>query len=129
MEDERYARQRSSFLVRTTDLREPEAEAIAYSELGYSISGIGKMIDTSGSTVQNYLERAMALYGLDIAEPAPKEDLQQSCELIEPGYHRTLESDKEKEEWVKFVDRHRDKIPQEWVHEVLEAAESDGITP
>lgn len=126
LSEDRYTTQRGRYLARTTDLREPEAEAVSYSELGYSISGISKKMDVSQSTIQEYLEKAMALYGLEIAETLLPDDDPPDYERVEPGYHETI-PEEEQEVWVKYVDRHRDKLPKEWVHDVVSAAKEDGI--
>jgi len=126
--DERYTIQRGRYLARTTDLRAPEAEAISYAELGYSTSGISKQIDVSQSTVQEYLEKAMALYGLEIAETLLPGEESSDYERVEPGYHNTLQEE-ERSVWLTYVNRHRDKFPQEWVHEVISSAREDGIEP
>jgi hypothetical protein len=128
IDEERYATQRGRYLARTTDLRAPEAKAISYAELGYSTIGISKQIDVSQSTVQEYLEKAMALYGLDIAETLLPDEEPPDYERVEPGYHDTL-SDEEGSVWVKYVDRHRDKLPREWVHDVTSSAREDGLKP
>lgn len=126
-DDDRYATQRGRYLAKTTELRKPEAKAVAYTERGYSFDGVAKQMDTSESTVKDYMERAMALYGLEITETLlPDEEPPDYDDEVDPGYHETLdESDQEK--WVKFVTRHQDKLPQEWAHEVVEAARDDGV--
>lgn len=129
MDVQRYATQRGRYLARTTDLRKPEAKAIAYAEQGFSINGISKKLDVSESTVKDYLERAMAQYGLEIAETLLPDEEPPDYEKVGPGYHRNLKNTQDKEEWVKLVDRHRDKLPQEWVHNVLGPAKNDGIKP
>ena len=115
---ERYAVQRGRYLARTTELREPEAKAIAYAEQGYSSNGISKKIGVSESTIKDYLGRAMALYGLEIAETVlPSEEL--------PDYHRVNSdyanqlSEEEEKKWREYVRRYSDRLPQEWVHEIM----------
>ena len=48
---ERWARERARYIDRTTDFDRTEAEIIAFAELGYSHSGIGKHVDVTESTV------------------------------------------------------------------------------
>jgi hypothetical protein len=48
---ERRASERARYLAATTDLADREAEAVAYSELGYSHAGIAKHVDSTESTV------------------------------------------------------------------------------
>lgn len=129
MDVHRYATQRGRYLTRTTDLREPEAKAIAYTERGYSINGVAKNIDTSESTVKTYMERAMAMYGLEITETLLPNEEPPDYEAVDPGYHRTLENEANQKKWLKYVDRYREKLPQEWVHSVLEEAKEDGFKP
>lgn len=121
----RFTTQRARFLARSTKLREPEAKAVAYSEAGYSISGISKNIDVSQSTVQEYLERAMALYGLDICETLLPNETPTEVERVNPGYHNQLDKE-DRSKWLTYVRRHKDKLPQEWVHEVIDSAKEDG---
>lgn len=127
-DDDRYATQRSRYLAKTTELRKPEAKAVAYTERGYSFDGVAKQMDTSESTVKDYMQRAMALYGLEVTETLlpDEEPPDYDGEEVEPGYHESL-SEYEREKWVKFVTRHQDKLPQEWAHEVVEAARADGV--
>jgi len=61
--DERLAHERARYVVRTTELRAAEADAVAYAELGYSASGIATQIDRGESTVRAYLARTIAGYG------------------------------------------------------------------
>jgi len=61
--DERLAHERARYLEATTSLRGDEAEAVAYSELGYSTSTIARKLGSTSSTVSAYLERAIAAYG------------------------------------------------------------------
>jgi hypothetical protein len=50
-EPERWAKERARYIRRTTDFDSTEAEIIAFAELGYSHSGIGKRVDVTESTV------------------------------------------------------------------------------
>jgi hypothetical protein len=50
-EPERWARERARYVHRVTDFDRTEAEIIAFAELGYSHSGIGKHADVTESTV------------------------------------------------------------------------------
>jgi predicted transcriptional regulator len=126
MDDDRYATQRGRYLAQTTELRKPEATAIAYTELGYSFDGVAKQMDTSESTVKDYMQRAMAQYGLEMAETLLPDEEPSDYEEVKPGYHETLD-EYEREKWVKFVTRHQEKLPQEWAHEVVQAARDDGV--
>lgn len=129
MDDHRYATQRGRYLARITDLREPEAKAIAYTELGYSFNGLAKHLDTSESTVKDYMGKAMALYGLGITETLLPEQELPDYQRVDPGYHRSLSNRRDKEKWIQLVDRYREKLPREWVTDVLREAKADGISP
>jgi hypothetical protein len=125
LDDDRYATQRATQLARGTLLRKVEAEAVAYSERGYSRPGIANKMDSSKGTIQKYHEKALALYGMqatgvrtDGESPPPVPD------QVEPGYHQEL-VDPEQKRWLTYVDRHRNNLPQSWVHEVLDAARDD----
>ena len=122
MDDDRYATQRARYISRTTDLRKPEARAVAYSERGYSIRGAAKRLDTTESTVQAYLQRAMARYGLGVSETLLPGEEPPELEEVSPEYHREL-AGPEKRTWLTYVDRHREKLPQEWVAGVEDSAE------
>lgn len=129
MNDHRRVAKRGRYLAQTTDLRPPEGMAVAYTELGFSFNGIAKNIDTTETTVRGYIERAMALYGLDIAETLLPGEESPDYEQVEPTYYRTLENETEQRAWVKYVVRHEDRLPQEWVNSALEAAREDGVHP
>ena len=109
-EHERLAHERAQFLQRQTNLRAPEAEAVAWSELCYSESGIAKKLDTSPSTVGAYLERAVAQYGPEAAHARASFDVQRSLsevaddEIVSwPAHYR--------ETWRQAVERHPDRAP------------------
>jgi DNA-binding CsgD family transcriptional regulator len=126
-DEDRYTTQRGRYIAKTTDLRDPEAKAVAYSERGYSFDGIAKELDTGESTVQGYMERAMALYGLEVAETLLPSEEPADLEQVGSDYHKSLDSHSEKKKWLKFVKRHEEKLPTEWVHDVFQAARDDGI--
>ena len=50
-EPERWAKERARYIDRTTDFDRTEAEIIAFAELGFSHSGIGKRASVTESTV------------------------------------------------------------------------------
>lgn len=127
MDADRYATQRGRYLARTTDLRQPEAEAVAYSERGYSFDGIAKKLDVSESTAQEYMERAMALYGLEIAETMLPTENPPDYEMVDVDYLDKLSDRTELETWVKYVDRHADKLPADWTNKIIEQAESEKL--
>lgn len=70
----------------------------------------------------------MALYGLEIAETLLPEEGPPDYERVEIGYHKQLKEE-EQVKWIKYVDRHRERLPQSWVNSVIESAKEDGIKP
>ncbi|WP_224271046.1 hypothetical protein [Haloprofundus salinisoli] len=128
-DDDRYATQRARYLSRKTELRMVEAKAVAYSERGYSVSGMARAMDTNPGTAQGYLELAEAQYGFEITETThlPGEEVA-DYEPVEPGYHETL-ARKDAQTWVDLVEKHQKRLPATWAHNVLDAAREDGFTP
>lgn len=60
---ERWVERRAEYLSSTdVALRETVAEAVAWSELGYSSTGIAKKMDVGDSTAKKYLDRASQKY-------------------------------------------------------------------
>ena len=124
MDEDRYTTRRTSYLARITELRRSEAEAVAWSELGYSYGGIAKMMDSSKGTVKQYMQRAMALYGLRISEPVMPDEEPPDYERVGPEYLNEL-GDEVKKRWLRILDDQRDGLPQEWVAEIEDAAENE----
>lgn len=125
--DERYATQRARYLARSTNLRKIEGEAVAFAERGYSANGIAKKMDTSASTAQGYLKRAWAEYGMEVGlEKVLPGEQPPDYERVDPGYHRDLPPE-ERERWVGLVVDHADKLPADWVADVLDEAKADGL--
>lgn len=60
----RAVEQRARYLDRTTVLRRREAEALAWRERGWSLSGIAKQIEAGETTVADYMDRVTARYGV-----------------------------------------------------------------
>lgn len=127
LSDDRYATQRSAQLARELDLRRPEAYAVAYSERGYSHSGMAKPMDTSEGTVSGYLERATVLYGFEIAEThvPPGAELP-SYERVDADYYRSRERT-DQLEWLDRVKKYEGKLSQEFVNAIEDAAREDGV--
>jgi hypothetical protein len=108
---ENKAKERGRYIAATTALRDAEAEAIAYSELGFSEAGIAKKIDSTTSTVGEYLDRAVAQYGPEIAHARADFDAERDFEEVTaeeisswPTHYR--------ETWRDAVDRHPDRAPE-----------------
>jgi len=62
--EERWVERRTQFLDANEDFREPECRAIAWSELGYSSSGIAKHMDSTEGTVKKYLRAVEKRHGV-----------------------------------------------------------------
>lgn len=109
-DEETNAHERARYVEATTDLRGPEADAVAYSELGYSNHGIAKRIDSTTSTVGTYLQRVIAQYGPEAAharaEFVPNRDLETvtADEIAEwPKHYRKV--------WGDAVEAQPDRAP------------------
>jgi hypothetical protein len=71
---DRRAKDRGAFLVETTDLGYGEALIVAYSELGFSASGIGKRepVGLTEGTVDARLDEIAERYGSEAAMVRPQ---------------------------------------------------------
>jgi DNA-binding CsgD family transcriptional regulator len=108
--DERIAHERARYLEATTELRPVEADAVAWSELGYSSSAIAKQIDSGASTVTTYLERAIAAYGPEAAHARATSDLATDADLTPVAEGDVLEWPAHyREVWRDAVERHPDR--------------------
>lgn len=126
LSDERYAKQRGSMLARQLDLRKVEAMAVAYAERGYSRSGIAKEMDTSEGTVEQYHQKAMALYGFEILETKDVDNELPEYERVDADYFRSRPRADQKT-WVKMVLDENNRLPMEFVNDVKENALADGL--
>ena len=117
--DERYVTMRSRFLARQPDLRKVEAEAIAWSELGYSRAGMAKedRMDTGKSTVKGYHQKAAALYGMEILWTTVPGVEKKSYDRITSEDVIKM-SDGEREQWLEAFQQQKEGLPQEWVNDV-----------
>jgi DNA-binding CsgD family transcriptional regulator len=59
---------RARYIAGATDISRTTAQALAYSELGYSTSGIAGQLDCAESTARGYLDRIIARFGPRAAE-------------------------------------------------------------
>lgn len=128
---DRAITQRANYLSRATDLRKKEAKAIAWTGRGYSWRSVARRLDTGKSTAKGWIERAMAQYGLSIAETLTDGQLEPplsepSYEAVGPDYLDTLEREDQRR-WVECVDRHHDSLPQEWVAPIMDEIRSRGL--
>lgn len=65
LDEERRVERRASYLERTTTLSGPTATAVAWSEEGYSVSGIAAAMGSTPGTVRQHLDRVTARYGVE----------------------------------------------------------------
>jgi DNA-binding CsgD family transcriptional regulator len=117
--DERVAHERARYLEATTDLRAVEADAVAYSELGYSSSGIAKQIDSTESTVRSYLKRTIAEYGPEAVHARATGDLATEADLspVDPGDVEEW-PDHYVDAWLDAVESHPERAPDAAAPEV-----------
>lgn len=119
---EHRAEQRGRYIAATTDLRAVEAEAVAYSELGFSTAGIATQMDSTATTVSGYLTRAVAQYGPEIAYA--RRDFEPQRDFEEVGAEDiTSWPPHYRETWREAVERHPDHAP-----DVATPDLSDGVT-
>ncbi len=104
------AKHRAAYLRRTTELTDREADALAYSELGFSYRGVAKRIDSTAGTVRQYLERAAATYGPHIAGCRTHFETDHDLEPVEPEDTERWVSGV-RERWFALVERHPDRAP------------------
>ena len=114
---ETRANERARYIEATTDLRAAEANAIAYSELGYSNGGIAKKIDATASTVGEYLQRAIAQYGPEAAHARADFQRDRDFDVVTaeqiaqwPSHYRDV--------WADAVEAHPDRAPEAATPEV-----------
>jgi DNA-binding CsgD family transcriptional regulator len=107
---ETKARRRAAYLRRTTELTDREADALAYSELGFSYRGVAKQIDSTTGTVKQYLERAAATYGPHVAGCRNYFEVDTDLEPVEPDDTERWVSGV-RERWFSLVERHPDRAP------------------
>ena len=125
----REALERAQFLEATSELGENEANVLAFSELGYSCSGIAKHVGCAQTTAEAVLERIAARYGEQAIWPK-KADERGKTKLSEVERGRYLDMPTcQREWWVDIVRRHPREAP-EWAVEEFGVAgdeeEDDG---
>jgi len=77
-DEERWIDRRSQYLKRAAPLNDTQAEIIAWSELGYSSSGIAKKAELGETTVRSHLDEIAERFGASAtwARRADKIDLE-----------------------------------------------------
>lgn len=129
---DRWATERSRYLKRALELRGKQAKAIAYTEQGFSWSGVADRMDSTKGTVSSWIERAMVLYGLEIAETLSPDELEPPVDTptydrVGPEYLDSLQLE-DRKLYAEYFDRHRDKLPAGWVAEMGEELRTRGLT-
>lgn len=130
-DEQRLITQRGNYLARSTDLRETEAEALAYTQFGYSWQAVAKELGSGQSTVKDWMERAMAQYGLEITETLAPDELEPplskpSHEEVGIEYLDELQTDADRKRWAECVERNTQKLPRSWVNEIVDELEDRG---
>jgi hypothetical protein len=115
---------RAARLRNGTALSDREALAVAYSNLGFSTSGIAKRTGRSEGTIQQYLDRAAAGYGLSVIEtPGPSEwSLGGMPAPITPYQIRTM-SHSRRWAYTEVARSHPDRVPND-VLDIVRAGRS-----
>jgi|APHM01.1.fsa_nt_gi hypothetical protein len=109
---ETRANERARYIEATTDLSSSEADAVAYSELGHSESGIATRIDSTASTVSTYLDRVVAQYGPEAAHAKRPSELARERDLSEVDRDQIASWPQHyRETWQQAVERHPDRSP------------------
>jgi hypothetical protein len=103
---------RAARLRNGTALSDLEALAVAYSNLGFSASGIAKRTGRTEGTIRQYLERAAAGYGLSVIEtPGPSEwSLEGMPAPITPYQVRTM-SHSRRWNYTEVARSYPDRVP------------------
>ncbi len=79
---ERWVDRRMQYLERATKLDDTDAEIIAWSELGYSSSGIAKKVDLGESTVKTHLEEIAEQFGVEATYARPSSGIGVDTPLV-----------------------------------------------
>ena len=109
---DRWASRRGEYLASTTILSRSEAEAVAYSERGFSDGGVAKQMDSTAGTVTQYLDRAVARFGPGVRLPCLEEDPPIEADLAPTSYRAMAgESRATREVWEDAIQRHPEYRP------------------
>jgi hypothetical protein len=109
---DRWASRRAEYVETTTMLSRREAEAVAYSERGFSDAGVAKRVDATAGTVTNYLDRAVARFGPEVRLPCLDEDPPLEADLSPVAYEDIAEmGSAAREAWYAAVERHPEYEP------------------
>lgn len=73
--EQRWVDRRSQYLKRSTPLDKTDARIIAWSELGYSSTGIAKQVDLGESTIQQHLDEIAENHGRQAVYAKPVSEL------------------------------------------------------
>jgi hypothetical protein len=120
---DREARERSRYLDATTDLAEREALTIAYSELGYSDSGIATRTGFAEGSVSRYRQRAAIRYGREAIEPKPRDERGQADLAAVSKDEVMAYPRRTRKWWLDVASKHPDIAPA-WALDDEEGEES-----
>lgn len=124
----RDTRRRAQYLAATTVLTDAEAEALAWREHGYSHGAIARKVDSTKSTVDDRLERAVATYGLEaVATKVAADRGETDLEPITRDDVAALHP-KNREVWREAAAAHPDRAP-EWFEPDDRDGDGDGGGP
>lgn len=71
---QRAVSKRSSYLERVHDLRETQAEAVAWKEHGFTDSSIARKMDSTKSTVKGWIDDVEDEFGIEAVVPKPEDE-------------------------------------------------------
>lgn len=118
--DVRVAAKRAAYLAQTTGLRKPVAQGVAYRELGYSHSGIAQQCAVAETTVDGWMGRVAAQYGLRAAETVRPDEEAGDLEPITHDDARALSTKRgrydtpsEREQWLAIAEDYRQYVPDD----------------
>jgi DNA-binding CsgD family transcriptional regulator len=117
-------RQRAQFIEATSELSTTEASVLAYSEQGYSASGIAKNVGCAEGTAKAILERIAARYGQPAIWPKQPHERGES-RLQEVTREQYLNSPDHRREWWVDVVRHHPNEAPDWAVEEFGTAGDD----
>lgn len=80
-DEDRFVAKRTSYLHRAAGIESKKAEALAYSELGYSEAGIAQQVDVTEGTVAGWMDDLSEKLGFDAVLAKRPDEL-----AIDAGY-------------------------------------------
>lgn len=109
---ERAAAERGRYLTRVHQgLRDEQARAVAYRELGWSSSGIARKVDVGKATVQTWLEQVATRHGLRAVETKPESEREGPLPTPATDELRAELSPGVLAEYLELAQRHPGHVP------------------